>query len=97
VVQKVQTLFIDNIDGSAAEGAGRLGLDGTEHEIDLNAGHGQQLRDALAAYGGLRNTGTGACTPPWSAAASSAAPSWSATSCASWAWSRASRGRGGTR
>jgi hypothetical protein len=50
VAQKVQTLFIDDIDGSAAEGTVRFGLDGTEHEIDLNAEHAQQLRDALAAY-----------------------------------------------
>jgi hypothetical protein len=28
----VQTLFIDDIDGSAAEGMVRFGLDGTEYE-----------------------------------------------------------------
>jgi hypothetical protein len=50
VAQKVQTLFIDDIDGGAAEGTVRFGLDGTEYEIDLNAGHAQALRDALAAY-----------------------------------------------
>ena len=38
MAQKVQTLFIDDIDGSAAEGTVRFGLDGTEYEIDLNAG-----------------------------------------------------------
>jgi hypothetical protein len=27
-----------------------FGLDDTEYEIDLNAGHGQQLRDTLAVY-----------------------------------------------
>jgi hypothetical protein len=47
----VQTLFIDGIDGSTAEGTVRFGLDGTEYEIDLNAGHAQQLRHALAACG----------------------------------------------
>jgi sRNA-binding protein len=36
--------------GSAAEGTVRFGLDGTEYEIDLNAGHARQLRDALARY-----------------------------------------------
>ena len=46
----MQTLFIDDIDGSAAEGTVRFGLDGTEYEIDLNAGHAQQPWDALAAY-----------------------------------------------
>jgi hypothetical protein len=50
VAQKVQTLFIDDIDGSAAEGTVRFALDGTDYEIDLNAEHAQQLRDALAAY-----------------------------------------------
>ena len=50
MAQKVQTLFIDDLDGGAAEGTVRFGLDGTEYEIDLNARHAQQLRDALAAY-----------------------------------------------
>jgi nucleoid-associated protein Lsr2 len=50
VTQKVQTLFIDDIDGSAAEGTVRLGLDGTEYEIDLNAEHPRQQKDALAAH-----------------------------------------------
>jgi len=50
VAQKVQTLFIDDLDGSAAEGTVRFGLDGTEYEIDLNTGHARQLRNTLAAY-----------------------------------------------
>ena len=44
MAQKIQTLFIDDLDGSAAEGTVRFGLDGTEYEIDLNAGHAQELR-----------------------------------------------------
>ncbi len=48
MAQKIQTLFIDDLDGSAAEGTVRFGLDGTEYEIDLNAGHAKELRDALA-------------------------------------------------
>jgi hypothetical protein len=47
MAQKVQTLFVDDLDGSEAEGTVRFGLDGTEYEIDLNAQHGRQLRDAL--------------------------------------------------
>ena len=43
MAQKIQTLFIDDLDGSAAEGTVRFGLDGTEYEIDLNAGHARQL------------------------------------------------------
>ena len=50
VAQKIQTLFIDDLDGSAAEGTVRFGLDGTEYEIDLNAEHARELRDALARY-----------------------------------------------
>jgi hypothetical protein len=50
VAQKIQTLFIDDLDGSEAEGTVRFGLDGAEYEIDLNAGHAQELRKALAQY-----------------------------------------------
>jgi len=46
----VQTLFIDDLDGSQAEGTVRFGLDGTDYEIDLNARHAQALREALARY-----------------------------------------------
>jgi nucleoid-associated protein Lsr2 len=37
----VQTLFIDDLDGSAVEGTARFGLDGAEYEIDLNTEHAQ--------------------------------------------------------
>jgi nucleoid-associated protein Lsr2 len=50
VAQKIQTLLIDDLDGSAAEGTVRFGLDGTGYEIDLNARHARELRDALARY-----------------------------------------------
>jgi len=50
VAQKVQTLLLDDLDGSAADGTVRFGLDGAQYEIDLNAGHAQALRDALARY-----------------------------------------------
>ena len=50
MAQKIQTLLVDDIDGSAAEGTIRFGLDGAEYEIDLNAGHARELRDALARY-----------------------------------------------
>ena len=52
MAQKVQTLFVDDIDGSDAEGTVRFGLDGTDYEIDLNAKNAQALRDALARYKG---------------------------------------------
>jgi hypothetical protein len=50
VAQKIQTLFIDDIDGSEAEGTVRFGLDGAEYEIDLNAKHADALRKSLAKY-----------------------------------------------
>src|SRR5689334_10522952 len=50
MAQKVQTLFIDDLDGSEAEGTVRFGLDGAHYEIDLNAVHARELRDTLARY-----------------------------------------------
>ena len=50
MAQKIQTLFIDDLDGSEADGTVRFGLDGTDYEIDLNGEHAQELRDALARY-----------------------------------------------
>lgn len=50
MAQKVQTLFIDDIDGGEAEGTVRFALDGTEYEIDLNARHTEELRSALGKY-----------------------------------------------
>lgn len=50
MAQKVQTLFIDDIDGGEAEGTVRFALDGTEYEIDLNAKHTEELRSALGKY-----------------------------------------------
>ena len=50
MAQKIQTLFIDDIDGSDAEGTVRFALDGTDYEIDLNADHTTALRGALAVY-----------------------------------------------
>jgi len=47
VAQKIQILLIDDLDASAAEGTVRFGLHGAEYEIDLNAGHDRELRDAL--------------------------------------------------
>src|SRR5512142_682832 len=46
----MQTLFVDDIDGSTAEGTVRFGLDGTDYEIDLNTQHAQALREVLAHY-----------------------------------------------
>lgn len=50
MAQKVQLLFIDDLDGSEAEGAVRFALDGVHYEIDLNAVHAKELRATLARY-----------------------------------------------
>ena len=64
MAQKIQTLFIDDLDGSTAEGTVRFGLDGAEYEIDLNEEHAKALRDALARYvSAARRAGGGARRP----------------------------------
>jgi len=63
MAQKIQTLFIDDLDGSEAEGTIRFGLDGAEYEIDLNAKHAQALRDALAQYVGAARRAGGVKRP----------------------------------
>ena len=50
MAQKIQTLFIDDIDGSEAEGTVRFALDGAEYEIDLSTTHNEELRATLGAY-----------------------------------------------
>ena len=64
VAQKIQTLFIDDLDGSAAEGTLRFGLDGTEYEIDLNEKHAEALREALARYVSAARRVSGAARRP---------------------------------
>jgi Lsr2 len=64
VAQKIQTLFIDDIDGSEAEGTVRFALDGAEYEIDLNAKHAEALRKALSRYiEAARRSGSAARRP----------------------------------
>jgi Lsr2 len=50
LAQKIQTLFVDDIDGSEAEGTVRFGLDGVDYEIDLSVAHSEELHKALAPY-----------------------------------------------
>lgn len=50
MAQKIQTLFIDDIDGGEAEGTVRFALDGADYEIDLSAQHTEELRSALGRY-----------------------------------------------
>jgi hypothetical protein len=50
MAQRIQTLFIDDIDGGAADGTVRFGLDGADYEIDLSGEHSEELRSALGKY-----------------------------------------------
>jgi hypothetical protein len=50
MAQKLQTFFIDDLDGSEAEGTVLFGLDGTQYEIDLSTDHAKDLRTTLARY-----------------------------------------------
>jgi hypothetical protein len=50
MAQKVQVLLVDDLDGGQADETVRFGLDGASYEIDLSAGHAQELRSALARY-----------------------------------------------
>jgi hypothetical protein len=50
VAQKIQTIFVDDIDGGEAEGTVRFGLDGADYEIDLSVAHSEELHKAFAPY-----------------------------------------------
>lgn len=50
MAQRVHTLYVDDLDGSDAEGTVRFSLDGAQYEIELNAAHATELRNALAPY-----------------------------------------------
>jgi Lsr2 len=85
VAQKIQTLFIDDLDGSAAEGTVRFGLDGTEYEIDLNEQHARQLREALANYVSAARRANGAARRPGRAGRRPAASGLNTTEVREWA------------
>ena len=50
MAQKIQVLFVDDIDGGEAAGTVRFGLDGVGYEIDLSVAHSEELHKALAPY-----------------------------------------------
>jgi hypothetical protein len=85
VAQKIQTLFIDDIDGSEAEGTVRFALDGTDYEIDLNTKHAEALRKALARYIDAARRGSGAARRPARSGRRSAASGLNTTEVREWA------------
>jgi hypothetical protein len=50
MAQKVQSLLVDDLDGSNADGTVSFSVDGTDYEIDLSASHARLLRDTLAPF-----------------------------------------------
>jgi hypothetical protein len=87
VAQKIQTLFIDDIDGSEAEGTVRFALDGAEYEIDLNAKHADALRKSLARYveAARRSSGSAAARRPARGGRRTAATGLNTTEVREWA------------
>lgn len=52
MVQRVQMILEDDIDGSEAAETVEFGLDGITYVIDLSEAHAKELRDALAFWVG---------------------------------------------
>ena len=50
MAQRIQTIFVDDLDGSEAAGTVRFGVDGADYEIDLSAAHAKALGEALEKY-----------------------------------------------
>lgn len=50
MAKKTVVLLEDDIDGSEAKETISFALDGSEYEIDLNEGHVNELREALARF-----------------------------------------------
>ncbi len=88
MAQKIQTVFVDDLDGTEAEGTVRFGLDGAEYEIDLNAGHAQALREALAPYVSAARRAGGGTRRPARAAARRSPASVNTTEVREWAKSQ---------
>ena len=50
MAQRTQVLYVDDIDGSEAEGTVRFGFGGTDYEIDLNKEHADQFNAAVGPF-----------------------------------------------
>jgi hypothetical protein len=50
MAQKVQVLYIDDLDGSEAAETVTFGIDGGSYEIDLSEGNADELRKVLAPF-----------------------------------------------
>ncbi|OZM71839.1 nucleoid-associated protein Lsr2 [Amycolatopsis antarctica] len=70
MAQKIETHWLDDLDGSDADETVSFELDGITYEIDLSAENADELRDALARYveygrriGGRKRKATRAASP----------------------------------
>jgi hypothetical protein len=50
MAQRTQVLYVDDIDGSDAEGTVRFSFGGTDYEIDLNKEHADQFAEAIGPF-----------------------------------------------
>ena len=50
MAQRTQVLYVDDIDGSEADGTVRFGLSGVDYEIDLSKRHADQLKKAVGPF-----------------------------------------------
>jgi Lsr2 len=50
VARRTQVLYVDDIDGSDADGTVRFGLAGVNYEIDLNVKHADQFTKAIGPF-----------------------------------------------
>jgi len=50
MVQKIQVVLVDDLDGGDATEAIGFALDGVTYEIDLNANHASELRAAFSPF-----------------------------------------------
>jgi len=87
MAQKVKVLLIDDLDGSDADETISFAVDGVTYEIDLNAEHAAELRDAFARWIGHARRSGGRRTAT-RRAASSSAPSGSGDTGAIREWAR---------
>ena len=57
---RITTVFIDDLDGSTADGTVTFRIDGTDYDIDLSASNASALRELFEPYmsAGRKVTGT---------------------------------------
>ncbi len=64
MAQKVNVSFVDDLDGSEAEGTVVFGVDGKQYEIDLSESNAAKLRELFTPFVGAgRKVGGGARVP----------------------------------